>query len=748
MNDDQLSRELARRASGADAPDLLPAIRSAIDTRPAPVRSSRLAPLAGVIGVTAALLLLVVALPRLGPGDGQPSPSQGPESATVRSGDFSITITSIRAQYAAGEVIEVEASLLYDGDQPEVTVGGSNTLIGFGIEQVDGTLRMDPASDASCNLHTLAAGVDLVEPFSKSGGYSDTDPDADFWREYFSDPSLQLPTGAWRIKAIATFGLDECRSSRSLEASILVTVGAQPEPEPSSEAPTPDVAPTQQAAPPEASVIHCPPVRESLGAVAPTVIDATGLVERCVAATPVGGPPVTNPGGDLSVLQLDWSGSSCDAAATISLTGTAGSYDVRITPAAGLCRLILATYAIQLELRGQIAAEEVNVTHGEPPELGSAWWELAPHERPTSASTELDVVVYEQACASGQSPEGRIVGPEIEYDVGVVSITFHVTPLPGAGDCQLVPGVPMTVQLTEPLGDRRINDGGFNSVDVVIEASNELLAISSSRVDELAYERFEAMAGADACIGTAMTDRVVPTQAELEAAVEALRGADGRIPGRGYASENWLSAARALGAIEAYGGRPKPWYIVTAGEGSPRMSSLNPTPISGRTVWFVGDQDWVVLPHCGDPSATPGPSPVPRGEAPNFELATGATQREYASGEAIDVWSSFTSNNDVTVMCLSGPTISLEQLDGPLTFTPGPFVAMCPGPRELRSDEPVTHRFMPAVWALSEPHPLEPYMRDDELFLPPGTYRFTAASSFDLGDTRRRLEASIIVTVR
>lgn len=132
-----------------------------------------------------------------------------------------------------------------------------------------------------------------------------------------------------------------------------------------------------------------------------------------------------------------------------------------------------------------------------------------------------------------------------------------------------------------------------------------------------------------------------------------------------------------------------------------------------------------------------------------FEMSIGASKVEYSSGEAIDVWGSLMSDNDVTLMCLFGPIISMQQLDGPLTFTPGPFALMCPGPRELRSHEPFTNGFLPAVWALSDPHPLDPYIRDGELYLPPGTYRFTARSSFDFGETRNsQLEASIVVTVR
>jgi hypothetical protein len=58
---------------------------------------------------------------------------------------------------------------------------------------------------------------------------------------------------------------------------------------------------------------------------------------------------------------------------------------------------------------------------------------------------------------------------------------------------------------------------------------------------------------------------------------------------------------------------------------------------------------------------------------------------------------------------------------------------------------------LPAVWGLTDPNPLDPYIRDGELYLPPGTYRFHASSSFSVGEIggeQVRLDASIIVTVR
>ncbi|MEP7158870.1 MAG: hypothetical protein ABI797_05550 [Chloroflexota bacterium] len=137
--------------------------------------------------------------------------------------------------------------------------------------------------------------------------------------------------------------------------------------------------------------------------------------------------------------------------------------------------------------------------------------------------------------------------------------------------------------------------------------------------------------------------------------------------------------------------------------------------------------------------------------ARRFTLEIGAGKSEYAQNEAIKVSALLTSETDVTVVCMSGPIIALEQLDGSLQFAPGPFILLCPGPRELQGGEPVTSEFAPEAWGLSDPNPLTPYLRDGELYLPNGTYRFFARASFWVGelleDDRVELEASVVVRV-
>ena len=69
---------------------------------------------------------------------------------------------------------------------------------------------------------------------------------------------------------------------------------------------------------------------------------------------------------------------------------------------------------------------------------------------------DFDVLVTEAACASGQSSEDRLSEPRIVVEADAITITFGVTPLEGAQDCQGNPASEVRVELPEPLGRPRI----------------------------------------------------------------------------------------------------------------------------------------------------------------------------------------------------------------------------------------------------------------------------------------------------
>jgi hypothetical protein len=93
------------------------------------------------------------------------------------------------------------------------------------------------------------------------------------------------------------------------------------------------------------------------------------------------------------------------------------------------------------------------------PGLGLAEFRVAGHERLTPETTELDVLVTERACNSGQDARGRIVEPAIILSADAITVVFGVIPRGGDQTCPSNPETPARLVLPEPLGDRMLLDG-------------------------------------------------------------------------------------------------------------------------------------------------------------------------------------------------------------------------------------------------------------------------------------------------
>lgn len=78
------------------------------------------------------------------------------------------------------------------------------------------------------------------------------------------------------------------------------------------------------------------------------------------------------------------------------------------------------------------------------------------------ASRDLDLLVTEHECTSGEGAEGRIEVVSLEESADRVEVVLGVRPRDsGFASCQGVPGTPFTISLAEPLGDREVVDAGL-----------------------------------------------------------------------------------------------------------------------------------------------------------------------------------------------------------------------------------------------------------------------------------------------
>lgn len=116
-------------------------------------------------------------------------------------GTFLLDLSAGGAEHLANEPIAVEASLLYLGSEPSVTLEGASEFIRFSIEDLNGWFGTSPTSGLMCGRLELTSGEAHIRDFYKIGGYSNSDPHVGFYRSYFDDPELRLPPGTYRISA-------------------------------------------------------------------------------------------------------------------------------------------------------------------------------------------------------------------------------------------------------------------------------------------------------------------------------------------------------------------------------------------------------------------------------------------------------------------------------------------------------------------------------------------------------------------
>ena len=104
---------------------------------------------------------------------------------------------------------------------------------------------------------------------------------------------------------------------------------------------------------------------------------------------------------------------------------------------------------------GSSATDECPLRVPAPEGYNAVEWRLDPdQETPTPTSTQIDVLVHETECASGEPVGDRLVGPEVDVTAKEVRVGFLAEAQDGDFGCPSNPETPVTIQLDTPLGDR------------------------------------------------------------------------------------------------------------------------------------------------------------------------------------------------------------------------------------------------------------------------------------------------------
>jgi hypothetical protein len=156
-----------------------------------------------------------------------PELSGDPVGVEDTDGEFTLTLTVGQDRYRAGQLIQAEAILAYDGSQAEAVMrGSSHDLVGFGLRSDAPPVMIGPAFTSDCGAHPITPGAPLVFSFAKSGGFTPGDPANAFAEAYLAHPELRLPAGTWTIGAGTSFytGADCGDELHSLSTEVTITV--------------------------------------------------------------------------------------------------------------------------------------------------------------------------------------------------------------------------------------------------------------------------------------------------------------------------------------------------------------------------------------------------------------------------------------------------------------------------------------------------------------------------------------------
>ena len=88
-------------------------------------------------------------------------------------------------------------------------------------------------------------------------------------------------------------------------------------------------------------------------------------------------------------------------------------------------------------------------------------WSLAPEQRLGPATRQVRVNLGPGECNGGKSQNDRVERPQFREQNGVLLMSLWLRPVgPGPHTCQGLVEPPLTITLPEPLGHRRLFDGG------------------------------------------------------------------------------------------------------------------------------------------------------------------------------------------------------------------------------------------------------------------------------------------------
>ena len=138
---------------------------------------------------------------------------------------FDLRLYSDKETYRTTDKIKIWATLKYMGKNSQIKIWHSNPYVSFSIsdgkEFNTGNLFDDILTSTILEKDQL-----YTFDYTKSGGYSEDDPDAGFWKKFYSEKDLYLPEGEYTVTVGGAFSLTEdiANSKSNLSKKIKIKI--------------------------------------------------------------------------------------------------------------------------------------------------------------------------------------------------------------------------------------------------------------------------------------------------------------------------------------------------------------------------------------------------------------------------------------------------------------------------------------------------------------------------------------------
>ena len=127
---------------------------------------------------------------------------------TASDENFTVKTYIEKLQFNEDEEISLYSTIEYIGEKDSIDIWSGEPYFHHIIYK-NGEVFTGGFTEQLLKKTELRKGEIYTIPYIKNGGFDEDDPNADYWRDFYSEETLKLPKGEYTFSAITSFSLDK-----------------------------------------------------------------------------------------------------------------------------------------------------------------------------------------------------------------------------------------------------------------------------------------------------------------------------------------------------------------------------------------------------------------------------------------------------------------------------------------------------------------------------------------------------------